>query len=469
MGEDVRERVKERYAGAALTVLEGTGSASCCGIGGRAGPRLRGARGGLDGGRLLGRGAGGLPEAAGAASLGCGNPTALATLSPGEVVLDLGSGGGIDVLLSAKRVSPGGKAYGLDMTDEMLALAEKNKAEAGAENVEFLKGHIEEHPAARRPRGRGDLQLRHQPLHRQAQGDLRGVPRPQAGGRFAVSDMVFLGDKGRLPAEAGEEHGGVVRLRLRGALEKDEYERLLREAGFEDVSVEVTHTYERGVRRGLRVLRRLGLLRRHRDDRCDDRGGGGTAGQRLHPGPQAGSGRTLVSTGELGVVEENGVRKGRPEEGVERLVALGRALSDPIRVRMLSMMADGRGCCDFSGSGVPVEEGEEGICVCEFEDAFGDGPVEGLLPHEEAQGRGAGARGAAREVELLLPRPGGRARPPRRGRERTCGWRSRGPMNVLMVGDIVGPGAVDYLVGRLPGLRRDLEADLVWRTRRTAP
>src|SRR5215218_10152864 len=127
MGEDVRERVKERYAGAALTVLEGTGSASCCGSAGERG--LDSEALGVDwtGGGYSAEEIGGLPQAASAASLGCGNPTALATLSPGEVVLDLGSGGGIDVLLSAKRVSPGGKAYGLDMTDEMLALAEKNK------------------------------------------------------------------------------------------------------------------------------------------------------------------------------------------------------------------------------------------------------------------------------------------------------------------------------------------------------
>ena len=146
MGEDVRERVKERYAGAALTVLEGTGTASCCGSAGERG--LDSEAQGVDwtGGSYSAEELGGLPQAAGAASLGCGNPTTLATLSPGEDVLDLGSGGGIDVLLSAKRVSPGGKAYGLDMTDEMLALAEKNKAEAGVENVEFIKGHIEDVP-----------------------------------------------------------------------------------------------------------------------------------------------------------------------------------------------------------------------------------------------------------------------------------------------------------------------------------
>src|ERR671939_614613 len=160
MGEDLRDKVKERYAGAALTVLEGTGSASCCG--GSAGER------GLDSEALGVDWTGGgysakelemLPQAAGAASLGCGNPTALATLSPGEVVLDLGSGGGIDVLLSAKRVSPGGKAYGLDMTDEMLELAEKNKAE----------------------------------------GDLRGVPRPQAWGQARRLGHGVLGRQGQAP------------------------------------------------------------------------------------------------------------------------------------------------------------------------------------------------------------------------------------------------------------------------------
>jgi arsenite methyltransferase len=184
-----------------------------------------------------------LPEAAGAASLGCGNPTALATLSPGEVVLDLGSGGGIDVLLSDKRVSPGGKAYGLDMTDEMLELAEKNKAEAVAENAEFLKGHIEDIPL---PESHVDVVISNCVINLSTDkpkviSEAFRVLKP--GGRFAVSDMVFLGDKGKLPPElvsSMEAWSGCVS----GALEKDEYEGLLREAGFEDVSMEVTHTYE---------------------------------------------------------------------------------------------------------------------------------------------------------------------------------------------------------------------------------
>jgi arsenite methyltransferase len=242
MGEELRERVKERYAGAARSVLEGAGS-SCCGSAGERG--LDSEALGVDwtGGGYSAEELGGLPEAAGAASLGCGNLTALATLSPGEVVLDLGSGGGIDVLLSAKRVSPGGKAYGLDMTDEMLELAEKNRAEAGAENAEFLKGHIEDIPL---PDEHVDVVISNCVINLSTDkpkviSEAFRVLKP--GGRFAVSDMVFLGDKGKLPAElvrSMEAWSGCVS----GALEKDEYEQLLREAGFEDVSVEVTHTYE---------------------------------------------------------------------------------------------------------------------------------------------------------------------------------------------------------------------------------
>src|SRR5919112_4345879 len=203
MGEDVRDRVKERYAGAALTVLEGTGSASCCG--GSAGER------GLDSEALGVDWTGGgysakelemLPQAAGAASLGCGNPTALATLSPGEVVLDLGSGGGIDVLLSAKRVSPGGKAYGLDMTDEMLELAEKNKAEAGVENVAFLKGHIEDVPL---PEDHVDVVISNCVINLSTDkpkviSEAYRVLKP--GGRFAVSEAGSLSRTVDLPESA---------------------------------------------------------------------------------------------------------------------------------------------------------------------------------------------------------------------------------------------------------------------------
>src|SRR5215207_3562737 len=243
MDEQLRDRVKERYAGAARSVLGGAGSSSCCGSAGERGVASEAlgvdwTRGGSSAEELEG-----LPQAAGAASLGCGNPTALATLSPGEVVLDLGSGGGIDVLLSAKRVFPGGKAYGLDMTDEMLELAENNRAEAGAENVEFLKGHIEDIPL---PEAHVDVVISNCVINLSTDksrviSEAFRVLKP--GGRFAVFDMVFLGDKGKLPAElvrSMEAWSGCVS----GALEKDEYEGLLREVGFEDVSVEVTHTYE---------------------------------------------------------------------------------------------------------------------------------------------------------------------------------------------------------------------------------
>jgi arsenite methyltransferase len=243
VNEGMRERVKERYAGAARTVLEGTGSASCCGSAGERG--LDSEALGVDwtGGGYSAQELGELPQAAGAASLGCGNPTALATLSPGEVVLDLGSGGGIDVLLSARRVSPGGKAYGLDMTDEMLELAEKNRAEAGADNAEFLKGHIEDIPL---PEDHVDVVISNCVINLSTDkpkviSEAFRVLKP--GGRFAVSDMVFLGDKGKLPPElvrSMEAWSGCVS----GALEKEQYERLLREVGFEEVSVEVTHTYE---------------------------------------------------------------------------------------------------------------------------------------------------------------------------------------------------------------------------------
>ena len=243
MSEELREKVKQRYAGAALSVLEGTGSASCCGSAGERG--LDSEALGVDwtGGAYSAQELKMLPQAAGAASLGCGNPTALATLSPGEVVLDLGSGGGIDVLLSARRVSPGGKAYGLDMTEQMLELAEKNRAEAGLKNVEFLKGHIEEIPL---PEGHVDVVISNCVINLSTEkakviSEAWRVLKP--GGRFAVSDMVFMGDKSRLPADlvkSMEAWSGCVS----GALQKDEYERLLEEAGFEEVSVEVSHTYE---------------------------------------------------------------------------------------------------------------------------------------------------------------------------------------------------------------------------------
>src|SRR3990170_3985544 len=237
--EPVRDEVRRRYAAVAVSVREGGGS-SCCGPG----AALDSEAPGVDwtGGSYSEAEKNELPQAAVQASLGCGNPVALATLSPGEVVLDLGSGGGIDVLLSARRVSPGGKAYGLDMTDEMLELARENKRKSGVENAEFLKGEMEDMPL---PDDHVDVVISNCVINlstakERAIGEAFRVLKP--GGRFAVSDMVFLGDKGNLPSEvvrSAELWAGCVS----GALEKSEYETLLEVAGFENVSVEITHTY----------------------------------------------------------------------------------------------------------------------------------------------------------------------------------------------------------------------------------
>ncbi len=177
-----------------------------------------------------------LPRNAVRASLGCGNPTALAELRPGEVVLDLGSGGGIDVLLSARRVGPTGFAYGLDMTDEMLALAERNAAEQGAVNVRFLKGNIEEVPLADRS---VDVVISNCVINlssdkRRVLGEVFRVLRP--GGRLAVSDIVVQGE---LPSEVRRDLAMWVGC-VAGALREDEYRTLLADAGFGDIEVEVT-------------------------------------------------------------------------------------------------------------------------------------------------------------------------------------------------------------------------------------
>jgi arsenite methyltransferase len=248
MGEDIRERVREKYASLALSRGGGSNErvdGSCCGSSCGCGPAgdAEGRVSDLSCGSYSAEEVGSLPEKAVGASLGCGNPVALATLSPGEVVLDLGSGGGIDVLLSARRVSPGGKAYGVDMTDEMLELARKNRAEAGVENAEFLKGQIEDVPL---PEDHVDVVISNCVINLSTDKErvIREAYRVlKPGGRFAVSDVVFLGDKSALPetlVRSAELWAGCVS----GALEKREYEALLRGAGFEDVSVEVTNVYD---------------------------------------------------------------------------------------------------------------------------------------------------------------------------------------------------------------------------------
>ena len=183
---------------------------------------------------------GSLPEQAVLASLGCGNPTALAELKPGEVVLDLGSGGGIDVLLSAKRVGPEGKAYGLDMTDDMLALARSNAAQAGATNVEFLKGEIENIPL---PDNSVDVIISNCVINLsankgQALREAFRVLKP--GGRFAVSDVVCRGEIPPAVRRSMELWVGCVA----GALEEEEFKRLLTETGFEGADIEPTRIYQ---------------------------------------------------------------------------------------------------------------------------------------------------------------------------------------------------------------------------------
>ncbi|MEP7066927.1 MAG: arsenite methyltransferase [Gemmatimonadota bacterium] len=181
-----------------------------------------------------------LPEAAVLASLGCGNPTALAELAPGEIVLDLGSGGGIDVLLSARRVGPTGKAYGLDMTDSMLELARRNQAEAGVENVEFLKGQIESIPL---PDASVDVIISNCVIN--LSGDKREVLAEafrvlKPGGRFAVSDVVVRGEVPAAVRQSMELWVGCIA----GALEESEFARLLEEVGFENPTFEPTRFYE---------------------------------------------------------------------------------------------------------------------------------------------------------------------------------------------------------------------------------
>ncbi|MEQ1948883.1 MAG: arsenite methyltransferase [Bryobacteraceae bacterium] len=232
--QDIKEIVKEKYGAAALRVVSG-GANSCCG----ASSAFEGGCDPITSNLYDEVQAGELPEAAVLASLGCGNPTALAELKPGEVVLDLGSGGGIDVLLSAKRVSPGGKAYGLDMTDEMLALANENKRKAGAENVEFLKGEIENIPL---PDNSVDVIISNCVINLSANKDrvLREAFRVlKPGGRFAVSDVVT---KGEMLPEIRQSILAWVGC-VAGALEEEEYRAKLKASGFEEIDLEPTRIY----------------------------------------------------------------------------------------------------------------------------------------------------------------------------------------------------------------------------------
>jgi SAM-dependent methyltransferase len=230
-GADIKEVVRERYAEIARSV-QGPGS-SCC-YDGEVGSRC------ISANLYTDDEAASLPEDAVLASLGCGNPTALAELSEGETVLDLGSGGGIDVLLSARRVGPTGKAYGLDMTDDMLALAQENQRKTGAENVEFLKGEIEAIPL---PDNSVDVIISNCVINLSADKGkvLREAFRVlKPGGRFAVSDVVT---RGAIPEQV---RGDVLLWAgcIGGALDESDYRAKLAAAGFEAIGIEPTRVYE---------------------------------------------------------------------------------------------------------------------------------------------------------------------------------------------------------------------------------
>ncbi|MDH3456372.1 MAG: arsenite methyltransferase [Gemmatimonadota bacterium] len=227
--KDVKSAVRERYASAALEVLGG--GSGCCGTAAHCDPVTRDIYEAGD--------TAGLPKGAVEGSLGCGNPTALADLSPGEIVLDLGSGGGIDVLLSARRVGPRGKAYGLDMTDEMLELARRNQRDAGVENVEFLRGEIEDIPL---PDASVDVIISNCVINLSADKaqvfrEAHRVLRP--GGRFAVSDIVSRGPLGKVVRASLKLWSACVA----GALEENDYRGQLEGAGFTNIEFEVTREF----------------------------------------------------------------------------------------------------------------------------------------------------------------------------------------------------------------------------------
>jgi len=230
---DMKEVVKEKYGQAALRVK--SGGSSCCGATAASGLGCDPITSNLYDSSQAGQ----VPDEAMLASLGCGNPTSLAKLNPGDVVLDLGSGGGVDVLLSAKRVGPSGKAYGLDMTDEMLALANQNKRKSGAENVEFLKGEIEHIPL---PDNTVDVIISNCVINLAADKDrvLREAFRVlKPGGRFAVSDVVTHGE---VPDEIRQSVLLWVGC-IAGALDENQYRAKLLSAGFDSIEIEPTRIY----------------------------------------------------------------------------------------------------------------------------------------------------------------------------------------------------------------------------------
>ena len=230
---DIQQAVRNKYGAIAASVTNASTGTGCCG------PTPCGCGDPISSDLYSSAETSGLPKDAVAASLGCGNPTALVTLEPGQTVLDLGSGGGIDVLLSAKRVGPTGKAYGLDMTDEMLALARENQRKAGATNVEFLKGEIEHIPL---PDNSVDVIISNCVINLSADKDqvLREAFRVlKPGGRFAVSDVVV---RGPVPADIRRNVELWVGC-VAGALEESEYRAKLTAAGFEQVDVDPWRVY----------------------------------------------------------------------------------------------------------------------------------------------------------------------------------------------------------------------------------
>ena len=231
---DIQQAVREKYGAIATSVTKASGNTGCCG------PAACGGGDPITSNLYSDAETSGLPADAVTASLGCGNPTALLALEPGQTVLDLGSGGGIDVLLSAKRVGPTGKAYGVDMTDEMLALARENQRKAGATNVEFLKGTIENIPL---PDNSVDVIISNCVINLSSDKDavLREAFRVlKPGGRFAVSDVVVRGD---VPADIRRSMELWVGC-IAGALEEQEYAAKLKAAGFANVEVEPWRIYK---------------------------------------------------------------------------------------------------------------------------------------------------------------------------------------------------------------------------------